>query len=42
MNSYQTALQQALLSGFYVPELMDCYFRHNGFHSPKFFVHDMH
>lgn len=36
------ALKKAKLAGHYVPELEDCYFRHDNFNVPKWFVYVFH
>lgn len=36
------ALKKAKLAGHYVPELEDCYFRYDGFHTAWWFVYQAH
>lgn len=38
--AYQEAMWRALLAGFYIPEMMDCYFRYEGFAVPHLFIMD--
>lgn len=40
MNAYRNALQEALLKGYYVPELESLWFRQDNFTRPKFWVFD--
>ena len=39
-STYQAALWEAYLAGFYVPELESLYFRHESFQTPHLFVMD--
>lgn len=41
MNSaYYLAMREALLAGFYVPELESVYFKHDSFTKPRIFICD--
>ena len=42
MNAYLDAMKKALLAGYYVPELIDCYFKESNFKEAKFFVCQAH
>jgi hypothetical protein len=42
MNYYRNAMQDALLNGYYIPELESLWFREDNFKTPKFFVYVMH